>query len=83
MVIQICVGSSCHLKGSEELVTMLQDALAKHHLENEVDLCGSFCTGHCNRVGVTLQVDDEVVTGVTPASFNEFFQTKVLAKLQK
>ena len=82
MIIQICVGSSCHLKGSADIVEMMQKAVAEGGLENEITLAGSFCTGRCNRVGVTVQVDDEVHTGVTPAGFKEFFQEQVLAKLK-
>ena len=82
MIIQICVGSSCHLKGSAEIVELLQKAVQEHQLETEVTLAGSFCTGQCNRVGVTVQVDDDVYTGITPASFNEFLQDKILAKLK-
>ena len=81
MIIQICVGSSCHIKGSPEIVELLQAAVAEHHLENEVTLAGSFCIGKCNRVGVTVQVDDEVHTGVTKEGFKEFFQEHVLKKL--
>jgi len=80
MVIQICVGSSCHLKGSEELVGLFSHAIEENNLEAEITLAGSFCTGNCNRVGVTIQVDDDVYTGVTPAGFNEFFRDKVLSK---
>jgi NADH:ubiquinone oxidoreductase subunit E len=82
MIIQICVGSSCHIKGSAEIVEMLQAAVEEHHLESEVTLAGSFCIGKCNRVGVTVQVDDEVYTGVTKEGFKEFFQESVLAKLR-
>ena len=82
MIIQICVGSSYHIKGSAEIVEMLQAAVAEHHLESEVTLAGSFCIGKCNRVGVTVQVDDEVYTGVTKEGFKEFFQESVLAKLR-
>ena len=53
MIIQICVGSACHLKGSEKLVGLFEDALKKYDLENDVTLAGSFCTGRCNREGVT------------------------------
>ena len=83
MIIQICVGSSCHLKGSEEIIALLQNAVAEHQLERDVTLAGSFCTGNCNRVGVTLQVDDDVYPGITRESFNEFFNEKVLKKLQE
>ena len=82
MIIQICVGSSCHIKGSAEIVELLQAAVAENHLENDVTLAGSFCIGKCNRIGVTVQVDDEVHTGVTREGFKEFFQEQVLAKLR-
>ena len=81
MIIQICVGSSCHLKGSADIVELLQNAVAEYHLEDEVTLTGSFCVGKCNRVGVTIQVDDEIHTGVTRESFKEFFAENVLSKL--
>ena len=81
MVIQICVGSSCHIKGSADIVELLQQAVADNGLENEVTLAGSFCIGKCNRVGVTVQVDDEVHVGVTREGFREFFEKNVLAKL--
>ena len=81
MIIQVCVGSSCHLKGSHEIVAMLQDAVAEHKLEDEVALVGSFCIGKCNRVGVTIQVDDDIYAGITKETFREFFRENVLEKL--
>ncbi|MBR5321296.1 MAG: (2Fe-2S) ferredoxin domain-containing protein [Clostridia bacterium] len=81
MVIQICVGSSCHLKGSQDIIELLQKAITEYHLENEVTLAGSFCIGVCNRVGVTVQVDDDIHTGVTKENFKEFFKENVLDKI--
>ena len=83
MLIQVCVGSSCHLKGSPEIVELLQTAVAEYHLEDEVTLAGSFCIGKCNRIGVTVQVDDSIHVGVTKETFREFFKENVLAKLGK
>ena len=83
MIIQICVGSSCHLKGSAEIVELFQKAVEEYHLETEVTLAGSFCIGKCNRIGVTVQVDDEVYTGLTKEEFKEFFNEKVLAVIRK
>ena len=82
MIIQICVGSSCHLKGSLEIIELLEKAVADHHLETEVTLAGSFCIGKCNRIGVTVQVDDEIHTGITRENFKEFFMENVLNKIQ-
>lgn len=78
MIIQICVGSSCHIKGSPEIVELLQKAVAEHNLEDEITLAGSFCIGKCNRIGVTVQVDDNIHTGITKENFKEFFKENVL-----
>ena len=83
MIVQICVGSSCHLKGSEQIVTLLQNALEKNGLDNEVTLAGSFCSGQCNRIGVTVQIDDDVFTGVTPETFQMFFEKNILERIKK
>ena len=83
MIIQVCVGSSCHLKGSPEIVALLQKAVEEYHLEDEIALVGSFCIGKCNRIGVTIQVDDDVHVGITRENFREFFAEKVLSKLER
>ena len=78
MIIQVCVGSSCHLKGSADIVELFQNSIQEYKLEGEITLAGSFCIGKCNRVGVTVQVDDDVHTGITRESFKEFFKENVL-----
>ena len=83
LIVQICVGSACHLKGSQEVVELMQKAIAEHHLEDEVVLTGSFCIGKCNRTGVTVQVNDDVHVGVTRESFYEFFKANVLDVVEK
>ncbi len=83
MIIQICVGSSCHLKGSEQIVELFTEAVQKHGLSDEITLAGSFCIGKCNRVGVTVQIDDDIHTGVTPENFRDFFKENVLDVLNK
>lgn len=82
MNVLICVGSSCHLKGAPELVELFQKTIEENHLEGLVTLSGSFCTGKCNRVGVTVTVDDEVFPGITKESFKDFFNDKILGKIK-
>lgn len=82
VIIQVCVGSSCHLKGSADIVELLQKAVEEHHIEDEIALVGSFCIGKCNRIGVTVQVDDDVHVGVTRENFKEFFTEHILKKIQ-
>ncbi|MCQ2416734.1 MAG: (2Fe-2S) ferredoxin domain-containing protein [Oscillospiraceae bacterium] len=82
MIVLICVGSSCHLKGSEQIVELLKKYVEEYHLDNEVTLAGCFCTGQCNRIGVTVQVDDDIHTGITPENFDTFFKEQILNKLK-
>ena len=81
LIVQICIGSSCHLKGSGKLVEMFQTAVSENHLEDKVILSGSFCSEKCNREGVTIHVNDDVYTGVTPEKFETFFKENILDKL--
>ena len=83
MIIQICVGSSCHLKGSQRMVELFKEAIVEYRLEDEVTLAGCFCTGQCNRVGVTVTVNDDVYSGVLPEKFDEFFKENVLKALEE
>ncbi len=77
VIIQVCVGSSCHLKGAPQIVELLQKRIAEEGLEDEIVLTGSFCAGKCNRVGVTITVNDDIYTGITVENFNEFWNDKV------
>ena len=82
LFVQVCVGSSCHLKGSEEIVELLEKALEEHNIADDVVLSGSFCVGKCNRIGVTVQVNDDVHVGVTRENFREFFNKNILAVIE-
>ncbi len=82
LFIQICVGSSCHLKGAPDIVELLQNKIAECHLENNIVLSGSFCTGKCNRVGVTVTVGEDVHAGITKDNFSDFWQNVVLPALE-
>ena len=78
LVVQICVGSSCHLKGSQQIVEFMQKAVEAYNLDGDVVLVGSFCVGKCNREGVTVQINDDIHVGVTPQNFKEFFTKNIL-----
>ncbi len=83
LIVQVCVGSSCYIKGSQDIVELLQNAVAEYHIEDEIVLSGSFCVGKCNRQGVTVQVNDEVHVGVTRENFREFFKNNILDVIER
>lgn len=81
--VEVCVGSSCYLKGAPEIVELLQKNIAENHLEDEIILTGSFCTGRCNRIGVTVTVGDEVYTGITKDGFRDFWKDTILPAVER
>ena len=83
MLVQICVGSACHVKGAPEIIELFTKAVEAHGLQDDVALAGSFCSGQCNRQGVTIMVNDEVCTGITRDNFKDFFDEKVLSVVKE
>lgn len=78
MTINVCVGSSCHLKGSYEIINLMKENLEKNGLTDKVELAAAFCLGKCTD-GVTIKVNDEIITGVSAANFDEIFKKYVLS----
>ncbi|MBR6726257.1 MAG: (2Fe-2S) ferredoxin domain-containing protein [Clostridia bacterium] len=81
MTVTICLGSSCHLKGSRRVVERLQYLINVNNLKDEVELEGTFCLGMC-QVGVNVTVDGTVFS-VAPESVDSFFETEILPRLNK
>ena len=79
MKVTVCIGSSCHIKGSRQVVEQLQYLIAESGLGDKVELGGTFCMGKCQQ-GVCVTVNDSFYS-VTPESVEEFFAKEVLAKV--
>ncbi|MCI6136556.1 MAG: (2Fe-2S) ferredoxin domain-containing protein [Oscillospiraceae bacterium] len=79
MKITVCIGSSCHIKGSRQVVEQLQYLIRENHLDDKVELSGTFCMGKCQQ-GVCVTVDDKFFS-VKPDTVKDFFSENVLAKV--
>lgn len=83
MTVLVCVGSSCHLKGSYEIIELFKARLIKENLGDKVTLKGTFCLDKCGVAGVSIQVDDQIITGVTINNFDEVFEKYVLSQFKE
>ena len=79
MKITVCIGSSCHIKGSRQVVEQLQYLISENKLGDKVELGGTFCMVKCQQ-GVCVTVDDNFFS-VTPETVDEFFSKEVIAKV--
>lgn len=79
MKITVCIGSSCHVKGSRQVVEGLQHLIAENNLSEKVEIGGTFCMGQCQN-GVCVAIDEQMFS-VTPETTEEFFEQNVLGKV--
>ena len=80
MKVAVCIDSSCHLKGSSQVVEEFQYLISENNLKDEVELGGTFCMGNCQK-GVCVTVDGELYS-VSPETAKGFFEENILAKLK-
>lgn len=83
MNIYICVGSSCHVKGSYDVKEKLQELIRQYHVQDQIELKGTFCLGMCKANGVTIKFDQEIVSGITLENLPDIFKKHCLDQLTK
>lgn len=79
MKVTVCIGSSCHVKGSRQVVEQLKKLIDENNLDGKVELAGTFCMGKCQQ-GVCVTVDEEFCS-VTPENVSDFFRENILSKV--
>lgn len=79
--VTVCIGSSCHLKGSRQIVEKLQELIKINKIDDMVNLSGTFCMGRCSMDGVSVSVDDEPHT-IKVENVSDFFDDVILKKLK-
>ncbi len=75
--IQVCIGSSCHIKGSYDVISSLQALLEEDKITSEqVDIAAVFCMGNC-KGGVCLRINEGEIHNLTPTSVEDFYHSKI------
>lgn len=80
MIIKICVGSACHRRGSYKLIDRLTALIQQKGISEQVQVVPAFCLQHCGN-GVTMQIDEQIVEGVSLANLDDIFEQQVLEAL--
>ena len=81
VVVMVCVGSSCYVRGSDRVADELQRLIDVHGLQGRVEISGAFCMEHCS-LGVTVTVDERIYCLVMPEEVETFFASEILPRGQ-
>lgn len=80
LIVTICVGSSCSIRGSDELASEIQRLIEKEHLEGLVDIVGAFCMDTCSK-GVSVRIGDQAFSGIRPDDAETFFYKEIMGRV--
>lgn len=78
MKVTVCIGSSCHLKDSRQIVEELQCLIVENNLKEKIELSGTFCMENCQN-GVCVTIDDKLFS-LLPVNTKSFFNKEILTK---
>ncbi|HYF82417.1 MAG TPA: NAD(P)H-dependent oxidoreductase subunit E [Clostridia bacterium] len=79
MIIQVCIGSACHLKGAYNVINSLQKLINEKSLQDIITLRAAFCLGCCTSA-VSVQIDDGPVLSVCDNTVGQFFDEHVAGR---
>ncbi len=75
----VCIGSSCHIRGSYNVIQTFQQLIEENGLHDRVFIKHQFCMKNCHG-GVSVAIDGEVC-GISPETARQFFNKTVMPKL--
>lgn len=80
--VEICIGSACYVKGSSQVVTVLNDLIAEQGWQGKVEVKGSFCMKACQRqIGLGIRINGKQLENVTAANAREILKKEISAQL--
>jgi NADH:ubiquinone oxidoreductase subunit E len=80
IVISVCIGSACHLKGAYNVLEKLQNNIKDRDLEDKVTLKAAFCLGQCTKA-VSVRINDEAIVSVSEQDADKFFEDNIIGRL--
>ncbi len=80
MKVQVCIGSSCHKRGSYNVLNRLKELVQENGLDDQVSVGSAFCLNHCAE-GVSVAIDEDIVTGIGMGNVDQLFEQMIKAQV--
>ena len=75
--LSVCIGTSCHLNGANNVVMSFQHLIEEYGLHDKVTVSGSFCAQACSKSKVSVKINEEHFL-VDANDARAFFKERVL-----
>ena len=79
--LSVCMGSSCHLKGSYNIIQIFQRAIEETRLHDKIEFKATFCMREYQNRGVAVSLGDEHYD-LQPSTARDFFVNTVIPLLK-
>lgn len=74
--VRVCVGSSCHMKGSYQVIKTFDELIKSNDFEDIVKIKASFCLGCCLN-GIATMVNDKIIEKVGFSNAEQIFYDEI------
>lgn len=74
--VTVCVGSSCHIRGSRAVLKRFEDVIKNEGLADQLVLAGSFCLERCGE-NMNWKFEDEYIASATVAEAEEALRARL------
>ena len=81
VAINVCIGTSCHLNGSYNVVQTFQQLIEEYKLHDKIEFNAYFCMKQCNNIGLSVNVNEEIFR-LEPENARDFFHTTILSRVK-
>ena len=77
LTLSVCIGSSCHIKGSYNVIQSFQQMIEEQKLHDKIEFKANFCQKECHNKGISVTVGEQKYH-IEPETASEFFKTEIL-----
>lgn len=75
--LSVCIGSSCHMKGSYNIIQLFQQMIEEYALHDQLEVKATFCMKKCLGEGVAVSVNGKPYH-LRPDVARDFFQSTII-----
>ena len=84
LVIKVCIGSACYVKGSHNIISTFQKLIKENNLQNTIELKAAFCLGNCTTTTeVSIIIDETELHRVSSNNAEKFFKEIILKRVEE